>query len=182
MEKEVYRLDESRKGDFYKLHSALNGAAWCFCVAWWVPTWEGWPERQAMQNRQLRERLFKDGEYDGYLLYVNDKPVGWCQVGSRDRLEKLVKQFDLSPSPQTWAITCFLIAPAYRRRGLACYMLSEILKDLKKRNVKRVEAFPKTGSDCQTEDLWTGPAKIFLEAGFKTIDDDPEKIVMALEL
>ena len=108
MKREVRRLTAELVDDFFRLHSEENGCGWCCCVAWWVPTWEGWGDRSANENRALREKLFKQGEYDGYLLYVDDEPVGWCQVGPRDRLEKLVGQFSLAPDPSAWAITCFL--------------------------------------------------------------------------
>ncbi len=182
MHLEVHRIDPTRRNDFYRVHSAINDAACCFCVAWWVPTWDGWSDRPPIRNRAFRDKLFDRGEYDGYLLYDDGKPVGWCQVGPRDRLEKLVAQFNLSPDPQSWAITCFLIAPAYRRQGYASFMLDEILTDLKARGVKRIEAFPKRGQDLSEGDMWTGPESTYLKAGFKLVSDNPEKPMLALVL
>jgi len=93
----VVPLDTSRREDFYRVHSESHGCGWCNCVAWWVPTWEEWGERTADLNRALREELFSGRQYDGYLLYAEDRPVGWCQCGPRDRLPKLVQQFELQP-------------------------------------------------------------------------------------
>ena len=182
MDRQVHRIDESRKNDFYKVHCAVNDAAWCFCAAWWVPTWDNFDQRQAMQNYQLRDRLFKDGEYDGYLLYVDGKPVGWCQVGPRDRLEKLTREYELAADPYTWAITCFLIAPSYRRMGLAEFMLSEIIADLKTRGARRLEAFPHRGETLGECGMWTGPEAIFRRAGFCVARDNPEKPILGLDL
>jgi hypothetical protein len=81
MRKEVRRFEAALRDDFYRLHSGANDAGLCFCVAWWVPTWYGWGERSAAENRQLRESLCARGEHDGYLLYVDDMPAGWCQPG-----------------------------------------------------------------------------------------------------
>jgi hypothetical protein len=50
---------------FYRLHCPANEAGWCNCVAWWVTGWDGWGERTAEENRQLRQSLLKKGEYDG---------------------------------------------------------------------------------------------------------------------
>jgi GNAT superfamily N-acetyltransferase len=182
MQRSVHRLDASRRDDFYRVHCAWNGAAWCFCVAWWVPTWDGWAQRPALQNRQLRDRLFDSGEYDGYLLYVDDRPVGWCQVGPRDRLQKLVRQFSLEPDPSTWAITCFFIAPSHRGQGLAKYLLDDVLADIRARGAAKVEAFPKRGKRLGPDDLWTGPERTYLEAGFKVVRDDPERPILRLNL
>jgi ribosomal protein S18 acetylase RimI-like enzyme len=178
--KAVHRLDASRRADFYRVHCTANGTDWCFCAAWYVPTWTGWGDRTADENRQVREALFAHGEHDGYLLYVDGDPVSWCQVGPRDRLEKLVRQFGLAPDPDTWAITCFLIAPTHRRQGLAAFLLREVLVDLRARGVKRVEAFPKRGEALDALDLWNGPEAMFRAAGFAVVQDDPQRPVLAL--
>jgi ribosomal protein S18 acetylase RimI-like enzyme len=167
MDYRVVPMDESRIADFYRLHSVENGFGWCFCVAWHVPTWEGWAERSAGQNRALRDELFYHHEYDGYLLYHNDIPVGWCQVGPRDRLEKLRKEMELDEDPDIWAITCFCIAPAYRGRHFADMMMEKILADMKTRGVKCAEGYPRHGGDLGPGEVWTGPEAVFIKAGFE---------------
>jgi GNAT superfamily N-acetyltransferase len=143
-----------------------------------VRTWEGWGERSAEQNRTLREALFERcDQYDGYLFYVDDEPVGWCQAGPRDRLEKLARQFNLEPDPDTWALTCFLIAPRARGQGMAASLLAGVLDDLRARGVKRVEAFPKRGESLDAGDLWNGPEALFRAAGFAVVRDDPVRPV-----
>jgi ribosomal protein S18 acetylase RimI-like enzyme len=182
MLKEVRRFEATLRDDFYRLHAEASQAGWCFCVAWWVPTWDGRGDRSAGENRQLRDELCDRGEYDGYLLYVDAAPAGWCQAGPRDRLAKLARQFDLAPDPAAWAITCFQIAPAYRRQGLASFLLGEALRDLRARRVRRVEAFPKRGANLDVDDLWNGPEAMFRAAGFAVVRDDPRRPVLAIEL
>jgi ribosomal protein S18 acetylase RimI-like enzyme len=182
MLKQVRRYDPLRRDDFFRLHCDRNDAGWCHCVAWWVPTWDEWGQRSAEDNRLLREELLERGEYDGYLLYVDREPAGWCQTGPRDRLLKLVRQFRLDPSPGTWAITCFLIAPRHRRRGLARFLLHEVLKDLPARGATRVEVYPRRGTRADALDLWTGPEPLFVQAGFELQRDHPRSPVYALQL
>jgi len=177
----ITRLDQDHLPDFFRVHSAENEAGWCCCVAWWVPTWEGWGERTQVENRLLREALFQRGEYDGYLGYLDGEPVGWCQVGPRDRLEKLRRQLELAPDPETWAITCFLIVPAYRRAGVASSLMRPVLEDMKQSGVRRVEAYPKRGEQLDSGDLWNGPEGMFLQAGFRVAKDDPRRPVLVLE-
>lgn len=177
MRKEVRRFGPRLRDDFFRVHCDENESGWCYCSAWWVPTWEGWGERTAEENRRLREELLDRGEYDGYLIYVDGVPAGWCQAGRRDRLEKLTRQYGLDPDPDTWAITCFQIAPAYRRQGLATHLLREVLRDLRDRGVRRVEAFPFR----DTDDPWTGPEEMFLAAGFGVVRDHPRQPVLAIE-
>lgn len=178
----VERFDVSRRDDFYRLHSATNGAGWCRCVAWWVPTWQEWGYRTAEKNLAFREQLLSLGHYDGYLAYDADTPVGWCQVGRRDRLMKVRSQFALAPSPETWAITCFFIAPSHRRRGVARTMLREILIDLRNRGIRRIEAFPKRGEELSPREMWMGPESLFLEAGFRPELENALRPILVLDL
>jgi GNAT superfamily N-acetyltransferase len=168
----VFPIDASRRDDFYRVHSEANGAGWCFCVAWWTPTWEGWGSRTAEENRVLREGLFGQGEYDGYLLYVESEPAGWCQCGPRDRLTKLCGQYHLKSDPEVWALTCLLIVPRYRGIGLSQRFIVEVMKDLNRRGIKHIQGFPRRGEDLTAEDVWTGPEALFKRTGFKVERDD----------
>lgn len=170
------------EADFYRLHYAANEAGWCRCVAWWVESWDGWAERTAEQNYELRQALLAEGEYDGYLLFESEEPIGWCQVGRRDRLMKLVNQMALAPSPQTWAITCFLVAPGYRQQGVAAEMLKMVLADLRAKEIEVVEAYPRRGANLEAADLWNGPEKMFAEAGFEFVKSVAQRAVWRLTL
>ncbi len=182
MSVQVVRFEPGRRADFLALHGDANDAGWCRCVAWWVPTWAGWGERTAEENGSLREELLARGEYDGYLAYAGGVPVGWCQAGPRDRLDKLARQFGLAPDPHTWAITCFLVRPASRGGGVATTMLAAVLADLPRRGARRVEAFPKRGEGLDPGDLWNGPKAMLRRAGFTVARDDPVRPVLAKDL
>ena len=181
MHRKVVRFDASCREDFFRVHSDANEAGWCQCVAWWVPTWDGWGDRTAEANRRLRDELLDRGEYDGYLLYVDGVPAGWCQVGPRDRLAKLARQYRLEPDPTTWALSCIMIAPASRGKGLAAFLVQEGLRDLRARGVRRVEAYPKRGEGLDAADVWTGPEPLWRSAGFQVVRDDPRRPVLAVE-
>ena len=182
MQISIRRFSAENEPAFWRIHDERQGCGWCACAAWWVPTWEGWGERTAEQNRALRASLIEQGEYDGYILYVDETPAGWVQVGARDRLLKLVTQFGLEPDPGTWAITCFLILPDWRGHGLARALLAGVLDDLPKRGATRVEAFPKRGVDLDALDLWNGPESMYLLAGFRVLREHSDRPVLAMEL
>lgn len=182
MQVEVRRFSPDLRSDFFRLHSEEHGCGWCFCTAWWVPTWDGWSDRSAEENKRLREKLLDQGEYDAYLLYSEDQPIGWCQVGLHERLEKLVKQFSLPPTDSVWAITCFLIVPHYRRQGMASHLLAKIVEDLKIRGAKSVLAFPKAGLSIDQLDMWNGPLAMYLDAGFSIWKDDPSRPILQMVL
>jgi GNAT superfamily N-acetyltransferase len=169
----VVELCAEKVDDFYLLHSEKNGMGHCFCTAWWVPTWEEWDNRTVEQNRVLREKLFHDGIFDGYLMYDGDRPVGWCQCGPRDRMPKIRQTYNLTPDRDILAVSCFYLLPEYREIGLARFFLDEIIKDLRSKGIGRLQGFPCRGKDLGAEDIWTGPERIFQEAGFNLeIDND----------
>jgi GNAT superfamily N-acetyltransferase len=174
----IDKFQESNRDDFYEIHSEKNGCGWCYCVAWWVPTWDGWGERTAEENRRFREDLLLRGEYDGYLLYHDSQPVGWCQVGRVARLEKVLRQFSLTEDDDVWAITCFLIAPTFRRTGLASQLLQGVIDRLERQGVEKIMAFPKKGEDLDENELWNGPASMFRSAGFDVIGEDDQRWVL----
>jgi GNAT superfamily N-acetyltransferase len=180
----AYRVEgfgPATREDFMRLHSEVNGAGWCRCVAWWVPTWDGWGERTAQQNAALRQELCDAGEYDGLLAYDGGDPVGWCQLGPRDRLEKLLRQFDLEPEPGTWAVSCFLVSPSHRARGVASALLRAAIEAARSEGAARLEAYPRTRADDAGE-LWTGPERLFVRAGFTPLGDAPPRRLYRLSL
>jgi GNAT superfamily N-acetyltransferase len=177
----VERFGPGSRDDFRRLHSDANGAGWCQCVAWWVPTWDGWADRSTVENVTLRERLCEAGEYDGLLAFDGDVPVGWCQLGPRDRLEKLVRQFQLKPDPGAWAVSCFLVAPSHRGRGVAGALLAAAIEAAGSERADRLEGYPRRG-ESDPEGLWTGPEALFRAAGFRVVREGDPRSVLALEL
>lgn len=178
----VSKVSPEIRPDFWRVHCDERETGWCCCVAWWVPTWDGWGERTADENRRFRDDLFDRGEYDGYLLYADDQPVAWCQAGPRDRLEKLRLKYGLEPAPDTWAISCFVVAPEFRGLGAAHALLAGVLEDLAAQGVRRVEAFPAAGEGLPADDVWTGPARLYAKHGFSRSGGSDDRPVLARSL
>ncbi len=177
----VERLAPERWDDFLSLHSEANGAGWCRCVAWWVPTWEDWGDRSQAENTALRSELCKRGENDGLLAYSGNEPVGWCQLGPRDRLRKLVAQFGREPDDLVWAVTCFLVAPAWRRRGVATTLLDAAVSTARDAGAELLEGYPRVGTD-ELGEMWTGSSGLFEQAGFVVVGRGERRSVVSRAL
>jgi GNAT superfamily N-acetyltransferase len=178
----VERLRPGLEDAFLALHCDANDAGWCRCVAWWVPTWEGWGERTVEENLALRITLFERGEHDGLLALAAGEPVGWCQLGRRDRLVKLVAQLELTPDSSVWAVSCFLVAPAWRGRGVARALLDAAVKDARAAGASRLEGYPRTAADLDAADAWTGVVPLFEGAGFERVGEAGPRTVVSLVL
>ncbi len=178
----VEALSEERIPDFYAIHCDRHDTGWCYCVAWWVPDWDSFSERSAAENRAKRERLFEQGQYDGYLLYKGDVVQAWAQVGLRDRLEKLRASFDLEPDPEVFALSCILVRPDRRGQGMARRLLDGILERLRERGVPRLQAFPKNHDELDALEVWTGPRGLYTRAGFRLREQGEVRSVYQIDL
>jgi ribosomal protein S18 acetylase RimI-like enzyme len=171
----IKRLSSSNEDEFYRVHA--NGP--CQCVAWWVPTWEGWGERSAAENAILRRGLFEANIHDGYLIYRGGALAGWCQAWKRDAFAKLAAQFDAVSDDDAWMIGCLVVLPAFRRQGVATEALGMILDDLRLRGARTVDAYPKR-SATDADELWNGPESTYARLGFAVVRDDAKRPVLRL--
>ncbi len=178
----IERLSIENKQDFYRVHTDQVCGGWCFCAAWWMPTWEGFGDRASSENRMLREDLFDKHIYDGYIVYFDDEPQGWCQVGKRDQFPLLLHKFTLEPDAEVWAVTCMAIPERFQGKGLAHKILALIIEDLTSRGAKRMQAYPKADPNLLKMDNWTGPLSLYLNAGFKVVMADEKQPVLELNL
>jgi len=167
----IKRLSREIKEDFYKVHRAGEYGNGCLCGFWWMESVEGWDQRTDAESLAQREALFTRGIEDGYILYQETEPVGWCQAYQRDQLIYLVNKFHFTPDPEIWCISCFMIVPAARGKGLGHLFLAKVLDDLNQRGVKKVQAYPRSESGLDANEVWTGPEALYVRAGFKKIAD-----------
>ncbi len=163
-------------GDFEKLFGENGACGGCWCQSWRIP--QGgilWEATKGARAKRTMKYLFKNNMVTGLLAYDGDKPVGWCSYGPRTdfpRTERM-KAYRRDDIANVWSLNCFFIDKKYRRTGLAREILGAALKFMKKRKVKIVEAYPvpltKDGKQLPAAFAYTGPLKIFEEAGFEII-------------
>ncbi len=179
---EVFPLTPLLEPDFFRFHKNFPDGERCYCTAWYVEVRAEWRERNDRENRRHRQALFDNGVYDGYLLYYDEDPIGWCQVVRRDDIPKIMTEFQRLPEPDTWGVSCLRILPEYRRRGLARLLLKAVLADLKDNGVTSVEAYPSTITGATEESMWTGPDNLYRELGFEPVFESKTRTVWNLIL
>lgn len=154
---------------------------WCWCVAWEVETWDGWAERSAETNRTLREDLWRQGEFHGFVFYLEDAPVGWCRVGPAATWPKLCRERGVPPDPALYAFTCFGMRPEHRRLGHLHRFLALVIEDLRAQGITRFVAVPRRLQDHAADGhAWNGPPKLFLKAGFRITAETERFFVVEL--
>ena len=182
MDLRIERLTDQRRADFLALLARDEHGGQCWCVAWWVPTWDEYVAQTPEQHREVRDALFERDVHDGYLAYVDGAPVGWVQAGPRDDLPKIAESFSLAPDRDTWAISCFMVLAPYRGQGLARLIFTAAVDDIRSRGARAVEGYPLHGTGHEAEEVWTGPESLYVGAGFTERDRGPRRAVYRLEL
>ncbi|MEQ1755979.1 MAG: GNAT family N-acetyltransferase [Micropepsaceae bacterium] len=175
----IQRISDANKDEFARIHAGDN--AWCQCVAWWVPNWDGWAQRTAEQNAELRAQLFSSGVRDGFLIYAGPQLVGWCQAWKRNAFSNIRTKFGLPHDDAAWMIGCVLIMREFRGRGIARSALKQITAELAQLGARSIDAYPKRQVHGDDE-LWNGPESTYLELGFKVVLDDPKRPVLRLSM
>lgn len=138
----------------------------CYCQFLYVDHAKvTWSERTAEQNRaQACERICS-ARMQGYLAYVGQDVVGWCNAAPREMLDAFADEPD--PDAATLGqITCFVVARQHRRTGVATELLAAACAGLKAQGMRVAEAMPKPEVLGDAENHY-GPLRLFTAAGFQ---------------
>ncbi len=115
----------------------------------------------------------------GLLAFVGEEPVGWCNLNSKKIYKKIAidNEPDDTPIGKTASIVCFLIAPAYRKKGVARKLLKHATKFLKENGYSWIEAYPRKGelSDAHS---YHGPVSLFESENFSIVKEDEHFLLM----
>lgn len=173
-------LTPERWGDLERLFGPKGACGGCWCMHWRVPRGgQLWEEEKGEHNRAVFRSLVESGDAQGILAYQDDEPVGWCAYGPRTDLPRTgsVRALKDTEVEGAWMVHCFLVAAPHRGRGLARSMLEAAVEACRAEGAGCVEGYPVTTAKDggRLEPIWsyTGPAKIFAEAGFVPVEGTP---------
>lgn len=150
--------------------------AFCYCQFMYVDHSKvDWKSRTADENRAAACKRIGSRRMQGLLAYRNGAPVGWCNAAPRNMLDA----FSDEPDPDAarlGQITCFVVAKAHRRAGVATALLHAACAQLKAQGLAIAEASPmkEASSDAQAHE---GPLSMYLAAGFEVHRTDEDGTV-----
>lgn len=172
-------LDEGCAAEFRDLLARANPeAARCLCTSAYVEAW-----RDPSLATPCRERMFRDGVSDGFLFYEGTSAIGWCQAAPRDTLANLVRGRGLAADASVWAVSCLVLAPEAKGRGLSHEMLRLVIAELRGRGVARVEVFAcRYGPDEDTSAFVELPESLCTRAGMALVQDHAMRPLYGLPL
>jgi hypothetical protein len=111
--------------------------------------------------------------------------IGWCQFGpisAYPRAQSIRDRYpDLPDSPAPWVVTCMQVDETWPDRdGAALELLTAVCRELDRRGIIAVEAYPEG-----VPDQWLpspGPLTVYRAAGFEQVAGDDRYPVVRREL
>jgi GNAT superfamily N-acetyltransferase len=152
-----------------------------FCAYWESLTFDDKTSKEDAEQikRQWIVQVSKEFGNCGFIVYVNDKPVGFAQYAPPKYFPAIGK-YDTEPSEDAIFLACLYIS---RRelwgKGIGKRLLEKIVDDLRGRGHRSIEtfAYTKDAPSRRVEDCYVGPAEFFLKMGF-AVKDQREQIVL----
>lgn len=148
-------------------HEEWNG---CYCLESHLSREENdklWGKKN--KRRKKAKSLIQEGIMTGYLIYDGSDVVGWCNAGDKADYYPICENKDFSTvgaeKGKIKIIYCIDIAANYRGRGLANYIVRQVLADAKKEGYLYVEAYPFTDKNFAYQ--YRGPVRLYEKHGFE---------------
>ena len=145
--------------------------AGCYCQFYHIEgSRKKWAKRTKEQNRNSSKALITSGKMKGFLAYLDGKPVGWCNANSKENYSYFLFKDESNNENKIAAIVCFLIAPSYRKKGIARLLLKEVCEYYKNKKYDYIECYP-AKNDKSDAHNYHGPYTLFLSEGFSVFKE-----------
>ena len=184
----VERVTEQRVDDWLHLfdHTGFAGNpdwASCYCREQHEPPSDDMPERLWSDNRAAMAERLRKGATEGYLAYVDGEVAGWVNASKTSDYAVLKLLDPEGPEPEAIVgVSCFVIAPPYRRHGVAAALLDRVIADAPSRGASWVEAYPHNEPENGDGGHFRGPRLMYDARGFEPLKERDNDTVVRLPL
>jgi len=185
----VVSASEVPFADVEAVFGTRGDPATCWCQ-WYKLRGAAWESASRDELRErLHEQLTAPGTGPGLIAYDGETPVGWCAVEPRSGLDRLRHSPVAAASPDAdfddpsiWAVTCFVVPRAFRRRGVARALAAAAVATAREHGATVLEAYavdPTARAKPPAADLFPGTVSMFEAAGFTEVArPKPHRVVM----
>ena len=183
---DVYPVTRERIDDWLRFfdHDGFAGNpdwASCYCLEPHVPATQEQPERAWRDSRASVAERLRVGRTFGYLAYVDGRPAGWVNASRRSDYGLYRDVDPHGPEPAAViAVSCFVVAPAFRRHGVASALLDRVIADAADRGASWIEGYPHNEPERSDAGHFRGPRSIYDARGFEPVEVRERDTVMRL--
>ena len=151
----------------------------CYC------TWYNWTdelerERNSCDDesrqyfkRNLASRLIKEGRLNGFMAYLGDSVVGWCNAGLKENYERICRESmwwtESNEYEKVLSIVCYVVAPDMQRKGIATKLLKAVCEEANEKGYDYIEAYPGTNEDGTPS--YHGNYSMYTKQGFELVQN-----------
>ncbi|MFX1420324.1 MAG: GNAT family N-acetyltransferase [Promethearchaeota archaeon] len=155
--------------------------ATCYCHFYHFPgTNEKFFKRTAEENREASKELILSGEMSGFIAYFDDKPIGWCNINSKDNYAKI--PYEEKSTSKIASLICFVVSPAHRKQGVARQLLNYVCSDFIDKGYDLIEVYPRKGDKLSDAHSYRGPVSLYTSKGFSIYKEFKDYYVMRKNL
>ncbi|MFX0136321.1 MAG: GNAT family N-acetyltransferase [Candidatus Hodarchaeota archaeon] len=156
----------------------------CYCHFYnFAGTNKQFSKRKKEENRNASKNLILAGKMNGLIAYLDNKPVGWCNVNSKENFARIPYKEENSDSDQKIAsIICFIISPAHRKQGIARQLLRYACSSSKDKGYDLIEVYPRKGEVLSDAHSYRGPFLLYKSEGFSIYKEFKDYYVMRKNL
>ena len=161
-----------------------------------------WFHMNSESDKQVREEVKADGgrRFAGIgqveawcvkkrckLSYVDGIPMGWCNANDKKQFKRFYYEegtnrfISNNTVDKVKAATCFVIAPEYRRKGVAAALLEHVVQDARGQGYDAVEGYPRLQEQSDAYN-YPGPIRLFEKCGFIKVAEHGDVVIMRKEL
>ncbi len=172
---------------FFEGEGFMDNPLWatCYCM---FPNFTGsndeWSERTGEANLADKISLFKSGGAHGLLAFGDEgQPVAWCAAGPKAEMGNLprILKGQHTETDGIGSIFCFVVAPPYRRQGVAASLLEAACDYLQGFGLTVAEAYPAKSATGDAHSFH-GPLEMYLQAGFTAHGESAGRVVVRRSL
>jgi GNAT superfamily N-acetyltransferase len=163
-------------------HDAFAGNpdwASCYCLEPHVPATPEQPERLWCYTRRTVAERLRGGTTFGYLAYVDGRAAGWVNASLRSDCGLFRHVDPDGPEPTSViGVSCFIIAPSFRRHGVASALLDRVIADASGRGAAWIEGYPLNNPEHSDAGHFRGPRSMYDARGFRSIQERERDTVL----
>lgn len=170
-ELQIHPATPRRWADLRAVLAPKSAERACWCVAWRLPEHD-FAQITGEQREAYLRSLVSGDLSPGLLAYHDGRVVGWCNVGPRTAMGRLVDSpAAAGPDASAWSVVCFAVRPGYQDLGVADELLRGAIEYAGQHGALVLEGYPIGTADRRVSSslVYVGTRDVFEREGFRQV-------------